>query len=232
MDAVAKLIQEADKPVLAYLKRMEADLELLTDEGVFPKDAVDSVGAAAHVQSCLIGAKNICWAMRTFPLLDISFLSRMKKERYTVENRNERNQSKEVEIWVPVFGVTNLQEMSAKFDPSYETSCCIGVSAVSFPFDLTQENSRAVAYPLRLEGGDSLNAQCPPLPLGVKRRVDAVAHRFEQVGVIFEAQWKPAPVDDPIVFGTIGHLVFVIDKYDLTQVERYIVSEMSTGPES
>lgn len=230
MDAVAKLIQEADKPVLAYLKRMEADLELLTDQGIFPTGAVDSVGAAAQVQAFLLRAKNLCWAMKTFPLLDTAFLSRMRKEWATVRDPHNQNKEEEVEIWVPVFGITDLSAMSASFDPRYETSCNIGDICISYPFDLTQENSRATSYPRTMD--NSLQAQCPAVPLGVKRRVDAVAHRFDQVGVIFEAQWKPAPVGDPIIFGKIQHLVFVVDKYDLTQVERYIVSEMASGPES
>lgn len=65
----------------------------------------------------------------------------------------------------------------------------------------------------------------PPsdIPKTVAAKVEEVKGKFDQLYVAWEADW--APGGDPIVLGQKGDYWFIIDKWDVTKLESYVISE-------
>lgn len=87
----------------------------------------------------------------------------------------------------------------------------------------------------RLEGGApvdraQLTATAPSIPESVRRRIDAASPQFDAMKLVWEAEWTADPVKDPLVIGLLGDKCFLVDQYDVTKLERYIVSEMCQNP--
>lgn len=75
-----------------------------------------------------------------------------------------------------------------------------------------------------------LTANAPSIPASVCRRINAASPEFDAMKLVWEAEWKAAPVQDPLVIGLLGDRCFLVDQYDVTKLERYIVSEMCQNP--
>lgn len=71
-----------------------------------------------------------------------------------------------------------------------------------------------------------LTALAPPIPAGVAERILAAEGEFDCMKLVWEAEWKGDPVKDPLVIGLLRGRCFLVDQYDATKVERYIMSEM------
>lgn len=101
---------------------------------------------------------------------------------------------------------------------------------------LTSEQALAELRALRrrLEMGPinrtQLTAIAPSIPASVRRRIDAASPEFDAMKLVWEAEWTADPVKDPLVIGLLGDRCFLVDQYDVTKLERYIVSEMCQNP--
>jgi hypothetical protein len=82
---------------------------------------------------------------------------------------------------------------------------------------------------MRKEKG--LKVQCPAIPGAILKNLEKVSGRFERTEIIWEAQWSAyAEVKDPLIIGTIGMTSFLIDQFDATKLERYVMGEFCRKP--
>jgi hypothetical protein len=95
---------------------------------------------------------------------------------------------------------------------------------ISFDSQIFGRNFSNFNAPERFE----VSAKAPVVPRSVLNKVNRVKGRFREVMLVWEAEWEPAPVRDPLVIGVIYDKAFLLDQYDTTKLERYIVSEFTT----
>lgn len=78
--------------------------------------------------------------------------------------------------------------------------------------------------------GLRLVAECPPPPAEVRATVSKVQHKFHEVFIAFEADWREdvsVPLD-PLVIGVNASGSFLLAVYDPTKLEHYIASEFTS----
>jgi hypothetical protein len=221
--AVLKLIEEEGARLLKAMREAEADKVVhgeLLDE---PQYAIRS-------------AVNYAWAMRTLPSFDVQCLSRLKEQEIEFEDRSSSRIVKRT-LFVPAFAWMSWQGRGSRgmeimigsrgeFGASYHFS---NGRSIVFDADIFVRKNEAI---IGIGGGGiRLTARAPEVPASVQRRVGAVEGRFDSVNLVWEAEWTPRPLADPLVIGSIFGQHFLIDQYDVTKLERYIASEFCTKRE-
>ena len=181
-------------------------------------------------------AANLAWALRRFPVFDTGCLKMMRKEKGLKVFQKQQwgpEQEKvfELDIWVPVFGFSSL--------PQGHSGSIAVVSWQPTNYDymgnsideaIKTENRRELETKAK-GAAIMLETRCPPVPGGITRRVEKVAHRFERTSIVWEAQWSAyQEIKDPLILGHIGNLVFLLDQFDATKLERYVMSEFCRNP--
>jgi hypothetical protein len=171
-------------------------------------------------------AENLAWAFQNFPTFDINCLSRLEK-REIVEGKAR------IEIFAPAFAWSeNIRypKMEWRFLGNEGRPQPFGTCHVYFDQEIVRKNADALPKGHDRWNSDTLRAKGPTIPTVVGRRVDEVSSRFDNVLIIWEAEWQPAPLRDPLVVGEIAKNFFLIDQFDVTKLERYILSEFCKSP--
>lgn len=225
------VLTAVEKNALAFLKSAEHAIASL--DGTAPCHPL--VNKAVEF---LNRVKNFCWAIRTFPTFDPSCLGRMVKQHVKAFDPDDRrfDQDKkpifEGDLWLPALAC-------AKETQQWEATCLTnympagGVGA-EIPEKYIQENKALIeAYRQTHKVNNwtvRFTAQAPAWPQEVYNRVARHEKHFEYIATVFEADWVPSVVKDPLVIGYALDRWFVIDKFDLTQLERYVSSEYCQDP--
>lgn len=182
-------------------------------------------------------AANLSWALRRFPVFDTGCIKMMRKEKgLKVIQKNQWGSTPEtvyeLDIWVPVFGFGAL--------PSGHEGALASVTWQPTNYDymghsidesMKAENRREIET--KAKGAAlTLETKCPPVPGGITRRVQKVSHRFERTSIVWEAQWSAyQEIKDPLILGHIGNTVFLLDQFDASKLERYVMSEFCRRPQ-
>jgi hypothetical protein len=217
-------------------------LKVMEEGGTYLLEAIKAAEAGRHVHGELLDEPerllrmvvNYAWAMRTFPSFDIQCLSRLKEQEVEYVNRHENRIMKRT-LFVPAFAWKPWQGHG-----SSGSDITVGDSGGGWGGAFHFATGRNIVFDLDIfirkneaiigigVGGVRLTARPPEVPASVQRRVGAVADRFEDVNLVWEAEWQPRPLGDPLVIGSIFGQHFLIDQYDVTKLERYIASEFCT----
>lgn len=210
------VIEEGCKAMLTRLSEIQKDR---------PVD-----GHVLDLPECEIRqAMNFAWAMRTFPLFDVACLSRLRE--FEFEKFPCRSGAMFTgKLYLPYFAWTDFGQDQTPFYslsgysgsalPMGRFSSCI---SINFPFEIVRKNEGRIPSGHAME----LMARAPVVPESVKRKVSGVKDRFDAVNLVWEAEWEPAPVKDPLVVGVIYDRAFLLDQFDVTKLERYIISEFT-----
>lgn len=184
----------------------------------------------------IANAMNLGWAIRSFPLFDIGCLTRLREFTFEKARLAGGNGTFSGKLFLPHFAWTNWGAGATEL---YQTAGDLGIfrfgnKYLAFDGSMQQKNRERIDVQTRDSQGYgravSLHAAAPSVPKDVKRRVSEIVQRFENCFLIWEAEWEPAPVGDPLVVAEICGNHFLIDQYDVTKLERYIVSEFTTKP--
>lgn len=178
--------------------------------------------------------KNLAHAYRTYPMFDILCLSQMTEREVEVWEGREKvsgSENKKLKLFLPTFawgsiGYGSVDRSMRIRLPLYH-ECFGGSLGVSFPDNLRTENEQRLG-PLGYNNSaqrQGFEAVMPAIPDSVNRNIDRAREYFDTVMLVWEAQWTPAPVADPLVVGVVHDICFLVDQYDVTAKERYIASE-------
>lgn len=223
-------LKERVKHTTAILKEIEQDGEaLLVKIGELSKHVPTDGELTTFPERMILTSVNFAWAVRMFPLFDISALTRLRE--FTLEDiepsfgrNSDRDRNFSGKLYLPHFAWVNLRYASnVEYTINGELNI-IQFGRVCFSWDrgLIEKNLKA------LKGMHiRIRANRPEIPKLVNSRIAEVVERFDSVHLIWEAEWEPTPLKDPLVVGTIGDTHFLIDQYDVTKLERYISSEFT-----
>jgi hypothetical protein len=221
-------------------------LKVMEEGGTYLLEAIKAAEADHHVHGELLGEPerllrmvvNYAWAMRTFPSFDVQCLSRLKEQEVEFVDRPSNRIVKRA-LFVPAFawrqwggGTSGGMEITVGNSGGGWGDAFHFATRRNIVFDsdiFIRKNEAIIGIGA---GGARLMARSPEVPQSVQYRVGAVADRFEDVNLIWDAQWQPRPLGDPLVIGSIFGQHFLIDQYDVTKLERYIVSEFCTKREA
>jgi hypothetical protein len=237
-------VEAIDRKVLAYCEAMETALEpavahkpeerlLRADQGVYlPPDGMD---LARSIHRQVLRAKNLAWAVQRLPLLDLSFMSSMKKVEFEIRRRLSEGETAKVTLAMPIWISASYPSYSGHpvyQDPKskiYQSLYGLGMD-VEIPGELVVANEAAI-------GNDWIQPQAfvPEVPAALRRRIDPFIHRFDAVVIVAEAEWHSVPGADPLVVGVIHsgrneRHAFLLGEYDPTKLEKYIVAELAVKP--
>lgn len=226
---------EESKLQAEFVGKADAALEALSKE--FPGRSVDYGYRTVpfeiyELTGAISKAANLAWALRRFPVFDTSCLKRMRKEKgLKVIQKNQWGPTPEtvyeLDIWVPVFGFATLPQGSSVASCQWSPT---SHEYMAIPIDesMTTENRREVES--KTKGAQPmLETKCPPVPGAITRKVEKVSHRFERTSIVWEAQWSAyQEIKDPLILGHIGNIIFLLDQFDATKLERYVMSEFCT----
>jgi len=180
-------------------------------------------------------AANLAWALRRFAVFDTSCLKMMRKEKalkvYTRPQFGpDAEKTYELDIWVPVFGFSSLPGHGDVARVQWQPT---NYDYMGHPLDeaVKAENRRELDSKMTRGATLTLETKCPPVPGGITRKVDQLSHRFERTSIVWEAQWSAyQEIKDPLILGHIGNLVFLLDQFDASKLERYVMGEFCTRP--
>lgn len=215
---MGKQAQTQERKVRA-LEQVENEIEALLD-GISDHEGEEDL-VYQQVIAALCRAERTAWIARRFPVFDLGCLSRMKRQKLLLGGHG-------LDLWVPTLVASWYVRGSVNTVDWIPTEDLYryGYSSSPFPyFDgrFLQQN-RELLYNSGL-GNTQLSAQAPTVPLDVRRRVSKLEGKFDGFRLVWEAEWEPIPVGDPLVLGVIGDLHFLVDQFDLTKLERYISGE-------
>lgn len=179
-------------------------------------------------------AANLAWALRRFALFDTSCLKMMRKEKgLKVFLKQawgpETEKAYELDLWVPVFGFSSLGGHGTVPVATWSPT---GYDYMGNSIDeaIKTENRREIEAKAK-NVTITLESKCPPVPGGITRKIEQLSHRFERTSIVWEAQWSAyQEVKDPLILGHIGNLVFLLDQFDASKLERYVMGEFCTRP--
>lgn len=172
-------------------------------------------------------AASLCWASQRYPRFDPAALQLTKPLTIALRRRDHMNKesTREVTVRAPRFGVVDYQGFSA---------CEIVLQrlerGVKLPFGGDYHMVEVGDSPLQPGEDQSirLSAKAPAVPETVRALVEPVRYRFQQLDVVYEAEWSVQDqAKDPLVIGTIEGHHFVVAQWDLTQMESYIAREFT-----
>lgn len=240
-------VLEASK---SFLKETEDALEALL--GSHETQVTTQVG---EVASLLFAAKRLVHAYRTYPAFDPNCLSMMREDKAlglfvpTLAFEEIYIESSRLGVhgdsWSP-----KVQSRLFYDGPPCAISILLpenlidrnrqvlmGVTAKPVECGFTLSPSRKIPRARDVESSGKvrrdvtidrniLKAEPPPIPAGVEGRIRAASGEFDCMKLVWEAEWKGDPVKDPLVIGILRGKCFLVDQYDATKYERYIVSEM------
>lgn len=185
------------------------------------------------VSMILTEARNMAWAYQRFPVFDLSVLSLLRKQTFKLENfRTPQGtiEDKEVQLFVPMLywtetwlrhsTIARWSFLPEDWQKSWEFS---GMKI--------EYNGDAIAHNVRTLNGLMRDpAQCisPTIPLSSWNLLEKVRSRFEKVMLVFEASWSPELKHDPFIIGLIRKTAFMIDHFEVTNHEKYILAEHVT----
>jgi hypothetical protein len=222
--AIERAAAEEAAKGTGYLEKVESVLDRVIEIGSkdMPRDFEDLMLALAK-------ARNFAWAMRRFPVFDLSCLGMMRKEtlKVRVGSSTFDPSAFEMALWVPVFAMSGISgyAMSVQWNPGSE-DYILGVKIdPNLVRDNTEEINRKKNERNRWETV-SVEAKPPTIPGPILTNVGRIGPRFEETALVWEAQWTAtARVQDPFVLGRVGHKWFVLDHFDATKLEKYVLSE-------
>ena len=211
-----------------YLEAVEAamaEVERLGEK--FAPFNEDTVRVAERV----IHARQMASAYLRFPVFDVRCLSRMKE--VEIEFNINAVKNPRAILNVPAFAWLNMFHAGiVEWSPvSDQLMRLAGDTYISFEPPLIEKNRRSLA-PIEAVirqsgwGSDRLRATSPTIPKAVEEKARRLVNDFEDLLLVWDAEWTPAPLKDPLVLGRIGKVFFLLDQYDVTKLERYVASEM------
>lgn len=180
------------------------------------------ISAADHK---LLQVANLLDAVQRYPLFDPNCLLQVEEREARVQNfRTNRMESGKIPM--PIFAVARWRMSQVTHRGSPMDSIEVGNITYRLKrpgFQIVDKDGLDRTGEYRME----FTAEVPTPPPSVADRVDLVVDRFDQVDIAFEAEWVPTPVKDPLIIGTVLGHHFLIDEYDMTKRERYVMSEFT-----
>ena len=189
--------------------------------------ALDHTPVISVVRS-LQKISNLAWALRKYPIIDISFFSMSRRDLIPVSQPT--GPAKEIMLWVPVFAAGHATmsmlmgstDTPATFDPNYGN---VGFDFTK-PAEIQMQINREELSRQGLYGqGISLKAVRPKIPAKIMTHVNEVASKFDQTLLVWETSWKGEVRVDPFILGQMFDTWFLIDQFDLSKMEHYVLSE-------
>jgi hypothetical protein len=233
-------VDAIDRKILAYCGAIEEAMDPITEikideKGVewtpyawYPSDGMDMARAVGQqVQR----ARNLAWAVQRLPVLDLSFMSSMKK--VTVDVMDPTGPRK-AELTLPTWVVTSFypggagvgQDPKAPVNESVFNALSM---TIPIPSSIVEENRAAIGT-----GWTRPVATVAAVPASLRRKIDPFVKRFDQIVIIGEAEWRSMP-GDPLVVGVFygpgqQRYTFLLGEYDPTKLEKYVVAELAVKP--
>lgn len=180
----------------------------------------------------LAAIRNLAWAFRTFPQFDLNALSITREMEVEVSSGYGHQETKSKrKLMLPVFAVNEYCGLSSGriggvrlyVSKTGHVEQSIGDRRISYSEESANYNR------LAMHEVDSavLNANQPIAPLAVRNRVADISSRFSRLHLAWETSWNDVPKPDPLVIGEIDGHFFLVDQFDTTKLEGYVVSEFS-----
>jgi hypothetical protein len=228
MQEVVKKLDISDQhknDIRGYLEILEEQMDQLL--GIAP--SVDHGHPVMDLHQGVARIKRASWALQRFPIFDLNVLKLMKEHKLRVKPFNQ--EEKEVTLYVPQYYWGYSGGGNARWDPhrpswqrNFPHTWEIGKHKVRYSEQALEHNKAA------LENTNVSNVECevPRVPIDVEQRVARVQSHFDCIQTIFEASWSPVAAPDPFIVGFVHTMAFLIDQFDLTKAERYILSEFVT----
>lgn len=222
----AEFVAKADESLSALLKQIPAGHMDVYGYHSRPREI-------SELEILVSKARNLAWALRTFPIFDPSCLRMMRKEKGLKVHikgawSGDPALDIQLDIWVPVFasGPVSTQDIvRASFVPTIDSHAGYAIDRM-----MVEENQREIHAKFK-NGSITLHATCPSVPAVIIQNLNRLAGRFERTEIVWEAQWSAyAEVKDPLIIGIIGNTSFLIDQFDATKLERYVMSEFCARP--
>jgi len=205
------------KATLSYFKLIEERLPDLID---IPNGTILTEDSIA-VRHYLWRALQLSAAFRRYPVFDPSCLSAMKKI-------TARTGSAEVDVWVPTFAWMQCDSnwlRSIEIHLPRLGGMGEGAMSARFSDEMSNQNDVALRGSRNESGNLRLTATPPVIPVDVKKKIAAARQMFGEIYMVWDAEWLPRPVGDPLIVGVIDKHCFLIEKFDATKVEHYVSSE-------
>lgn len=215
---------------VSYARKVETETGLLLEGG----PALDSP-PIAQVRKDLKRAHDLSWALQVFPLFDPACLLRMVIQHFTELRPSFGGTGPAYTggLWVPAFASVPVSGYRTHLErDATERDARLCEHHIGYYPEKALDQNRAALRKISQAHDFRIRADAPRIPASVMERVEPVRPRFEAVDLVFEAEWAPSPVKDPLVIGRITGVFFLIDQFDLTKMERYISSEFCSKPES
>ena len=229
---------EASKGHAEFVAKADEALSALLAEKPVPHNQEQySYYPPSEIQELLgmiSNAQSLAWALRRFPVFDLSCLKMMRKEKALKVQVQEWNGTKldfELDLWVPVFAMipvgghgTSMTQTWSPMSSEYRGHM--------LEMHIQEENRKEIQAKVKNNTQVTLAAHAPPVPGGILKKLNLISRRFNETSMIWEAQWSAyARVEDPLIVGRIGGVTFLLDQFDATKLERYVVGEFCKKPE-
>jgi len=226
---VSNPVGEKKSDVLAFLELASATAADLIKRAPAALDHTPVMPVIRSLQKI----SNLAWALRKYPIIDVSFFSMSRRDLISVSQPN--GTAKEIMLWVPVFAAGHATmsglmgsmgmgstDTSATFDPQY--------GHVSFDFTRPAEtqmqiNRDEISRQGLYGSSITLKAMRPRIPAKVMAHVNDISGKFDQTALVWEASWKGEVRVDPFIIGQMFDTWFLIDQFDLSKMEHYVLSE-------
>lgn len=228
---------EASKGHAEFVVKADEDLSALLAEKPIRNDQAGYWHYPQEIQeltAMISNAQSLAWALRRFPVFDLSCLKMMRKEKALKVQVQEWNGNKldfEVDLWVPVFAMGNVGSHGSITIQNWNPMSS-DYRGQMLETHIQEENRKELQAKVKNSGQFMLVAHAPPVPGGILKKLDLISGRFQETSMIWEAQWSAfARVEDPLIVGRIGSVTFLLDQFDATKLERYVVGEFCKKPE-
>jgi hypothetical protein len=225
---------------LAYLEKVEATLGAFSAE----EENLPNSPPILRVHVGIAAALRLTRALRLFPLMDPIAFDAVREDELEMPLVN-RGESVAVKLFVPKFAGCRLINMGTLLGGDHTQSFRQSPTNIVNPvngcllFQHSQENGRrlgvvqhGLASGRTIDVHTNLESTAPRVPMDVSRRVlGKPIMVFDHLKLIWEADWKVAPMRDPLVIGVVGEFYFLVDQWDATKLERYVMAEFVKKPE-
>lgn len=169
-------------------------------------------------------ARNLAWATLTYPVVDLQAFSRLRlfsfKDAPTNSGRPFTG-----DIYLPHFAWKGWGKSHGRYNVALSESWHLpmeqfpGGPRIYFDQRVLEHNRKYEGVYLEVVTSE------PSVPSSVEENVRGVRDRFDDVALVWEAEWVAAPLADPLIVGVLEGKAFLVDQYDVTKLERYIVGE-------
>lgn len=237
MTTATKTAKRGSPNYLAQIEKGAGSLRKL-----LPEDAPPQVLRAIR------RVERLTRVLQKYPVIDLAYLKRLREYTFRFDQKPDHPVDGEVVkqvlierdryaydvlLRLPHFAVADLDSFRAGGGrltiPAFSINSLRVGGSYSCGWRNSETNLNAVPRGTRQEQ-QGFETAVPDIPASVQKTIEKAVPDFDSLHMTFEAEWKRSPLKDPLIIGVLGNQSFLVDQFDATKLERYIVSEHVTNP--